>query len=117
MGLQIYSRITPPCPIASVVQLMRRCRNYRLPDSVAVGVFRRGARRWGCPRRETPEAAVQFSAILEPEGDSEPWLQLLFLYTCSFGAVRIRIDGHEKSHGARTGSNKPRFFLTDRIEC
>ena len=41
------------------------------PDSVAVGVFRRGARRWGSPRRKIPEAAVHVSAILEPEGDSE----------------------------------------------
>ena len=41
------------------------------PDSVAIGVFRRGARRWGSPRRKTPEAAVHVSAILEPEGDSE----------------------------------------------
>jgi hypothetical protein len=41
------------------------------PDSVAVGVFRRGARRWGSPRRKIPEAAVRLSAILEPEGDSE----------------------------------------------
>jgi hypothetical protein len=45
-------------------------------DSVAVGVFRRGARTWGSPRQKIPEAAVQFSVILEPEGDSEGRLRL-----------------------------------------
>ena len=51
-------------------------------DSVAGGVFRRGARRWGSPRRKIPEAAVHVSAILEPEGDSERWLGFTALTDC-----------------------------------
>jgi hypothetical protein len=73
-------------------------------DSVAVGVFRRGARRWGSPRRKIPEAAVHVSAILEPEGDSERRPHLFRLFRGSLGGETELLDAHCVSAGSTTAN-------------
>ena len=70
-----------PPPATSNIQALCSCCGIAeniaaAPDSVALGVSRRGARRWGSPRQQIPEAAVHFSAILEPEGNSERRMHL-----------------------------------------
>jgi hypothetical protein len=55
------------------MQMMRHCRQHPLLHLIPSpsGFFVAALEGWGAPRRKIPEAAVQVSAILEPEGDSE----------------------------------------------
>src|ERR1019366_8335622 len=57
--------------ITGVRQMIRRCGNYPLLHLIPSPFFVAGLEGGGSPRRKIPEAAVHFSAILEPEGDSE----------------------------------------------
>src|ERR1700722_4500133 len=58
------------------------------------GFFVAGLEGGGALRRKTPEATVHFSAILEPEGDSERRRYLFFPRHCRLAALVVFSGTH-----------------------